>query len=247
MILTAIILAGGLSFAQPSTVLGDGVSRETWRRYEAYITCFARGVDARRSNPASPEANMREAKAGCRADYDALVASMVTDAGGDPAAAAARARAFLDEMDARAVAGPPAPPALAQLPVERLVGSWRMGSGALAVRMIVRFESDGSIVGILSPAQSFTANGLERWRIVGDGTRQAVLHASFMDGRVVRFERIPSFPGELNFINPADPAVQRIDLSIDDQNLRISLTRPEVGEGLRFVRDLGPEEGAVRD
>lgn len=249
MILTVIILAGGLSQAEPIDIMSDPYSPETMRQYEAYVVCFARGVHDRRSDAGSPVAHMREAKAGCRTQYDSLVASMVRDLGGvlDAASAAARARAFLDEMDARAVIGPPAPAALAQLPVERLTGSWRLGRGSLAVQMTVRFEGDGSLVGILNPPRDYSANGLERWRVVSDGTRQAVLYASFGGGRVVRFERIPSFPGEMHFINPADSAVQRIDLVMDDDDLLIRVSKTDTGEQLRFSRDLGTAAGAIQD
>jgi hypothetical protein len=113
--------------------------------------------------------------------------------------------------------------------------------------MTVRFESDGSLVGILNPPQEFTAAGLKHWRIVSDGTKQAALHASFGDGRVVRFEQIPSFPGEMNFINRADRMVQRIDLATDDTDLLIRVTMPEVGQSLRFRRDLGTAPGATQD
>ena len=248
MILTSIFFAGSLLQPEPIDFTGESSSAETRRQYFAYANCFVRGALARRSNPGTPEAHMREAKAGCRTEYDGLVASIVRDLAGesDADSAAARARAALDEMDARAVIGPPAPAALARLPVERLVGSWRLGRGPLAVRMSVRFETDGSLVGILNPAREFEANGLARWRIVGDGTRQAVLHATFLDGRVVRFERIPSFPGEMNFINPADASVQRIDLAIDDDVLQLRLTQPDSGAQLGFRRDLGPE-GAIQD
>ena len=73
-----------------------------------------------------------------------------------------------------------------------------------------------------------------------------MLHATFTDGRVVRFERIPSFPGEMHFINPADAAVQRIDLSMDDDDLLIRVTRTDTGQQLRFSR-LGTVTGAARD
>jgi hypothetical protein len=249
MILTAIIVAGGLAHSEPINIMNEPYSAETLRQYEAYVNCFARGVFDRRSNAGSPEAHMREAKAACRTEYDGLVASMVRDSEGvsDATSATATARAFLDEMDARAVIGPPAPAALAQLPVERLVGSWRLGRGPLAVHMTVRFEGDGSLVGILNPPREYTANGLERWRIVGDGTRQAVLHASFDDGRVVRFDRIPSFPGEMNFVNSADASVQRIDLTMQDDDLLIRLTKTDTGEQLRFSRDLGTAADVIRD
>lgn len=249
MILKAIIFAGSLSHPEPIDIMNEPYSAETMRQYVDYVNCFARGVHDRRSNAGSPEAHMREAKAGCRTEYDSLVASMVRDSEGvsDATPTAARARAFLDEMDARAVIGPPAPAALAQLPVERLVGNWRLGGGPLAVHMTVRFEGDGSLVGILDPPQEYRADGLERWRIVGDGTRQAVLHASFGDGRVVRFDRIPSFPGEMHFINSADATVQRIDLAIEDSDLLIRLTQADTGEQLRFRRHLETAAGAIQD
>ena len=230
--------------------MGGPYSVETKSRFEAYLLCFARGAYDRRNDPRSPEARMQEAKAACRTEYDSFVAGVVADSEGlsDAATAEAGARALLDEMDARAAAIGPAPPAaLAQLPVAQLVGGWRMGNGPLAVQMNVRFADDGSLLAILSPAWEFTADGLQAWRVVGDGTEKAVLHASFGDGRVVRFEQIPSFPSEMNFINPADPSVQRIDLATQDDDLLIRLVTNGGGTQLRFRRDLGTEPGAAPD
>ena len=249
MLLAATFLAWGLSQSGPIDIMGGPYSAETRRQYEAYIYCFAGGAYDRRSDTGSPEANMRAAKAACRTEYDRFVASVVRDSEGraDAVTAAAEARALLDEMDARAVVGPPPPAQLAQLPVVRLVGTWRLGRGPLAVRMTVRFEDDGSLVGILNPPQQFTANGLKDWRIVSNGTREAVLHATFENGRVVRFERIPSFPGEVNFINPADPAIQRFDLAMEDDELLIRVVSPDTGAQLRFHRDSGTAPGTTQD
>lgn len=247
--LMAIVLAGAVFQTGPIDLMSEPYSAETRSQAETYANCFLRGAYERRSATGSPEAHMREAKAACRTEYERLLASMIRDSAGvsDAATTVDRARAFLDAMDPRAVIDPPAPAALARLPVARLVGAWRLGRGPLSVQMIVRFDEDGSLVGRLSPPLEHTANGLTDWRIVGDGTMQAVLHASFGNGRVVRYDRIPSFPGEMDFINSTDENVQRIDLAVEDQDLLIRLTKPDTGEALRFRRDLGTEASAVQE
>ena len=162
MILTAVLFAASLSDPQPVDIMSEAFSAETRGRYMAYVNCFARGTYDRRSGAGSPEDHMKQAKASCRAEHESLVEGIVKDLEGssDSATATASAHAFIDEMDSRAVIGPPAPAALAQLPVERMVGAWRLGGGALAVHMTVRYESDGSMVGILNPPREFTAKGL---------------------------------------------------------------------------------------
>lgn len=249
MILAAFLLAGSLSHPEPVDIMGGSYSMETVRRYHSYVICFVRGAQDRRSDAGSPEANMQAAKAACRTQYDSFVAGVVKDSAGvsDAASAAAGARALLDAMDARVVIGPPPPAQLAQLPVAAMVGAWRLGGGPLAVDMNIRFDADGSLVGTLTPPQDYTAEGLANWKIVSGGTNQAVLHASFAGRRVVRFERIPSFPREMDFINPADPAIQRFDLAIEDEDLLIHLVTKGGGQQLRFRRNLETAAGAARD
>src|SRR5579862_3435064 len=139
MVLAALLLAA-VSQSEPINLFDESLSVQTKQQYEAYLLCFAYGVYDRRRNAGSPEAHIREAKAACRKDYDGFVAGVVKDSRGSPdsGSAAARARSFLDEMDARAVIGPPAPAKLANLPVEQFVGHWRVGGGPLALDMDVR-------------------------------------------------------------------------------------------------------------
>ena len=185
---------------------------------------------------------MRQAKAACRGEYDSFVAGVVRDSKGSPDAdsAASKARAFLDEIDAGVVIGPPAPAKLAHLPVERFVGAWRLGRGPLAVDLKVRFTESGSLVGIFETA--LNPHRLKSWKIMSDGTKHAVLHASFADGRIVKYDRIPSFPGEIDFINSADPAIQRFALTVEDNDLLIRLVAPEHGTQLRFSRQIDTAE-----
>jgi hypothetical protein len=249
MILAALLMLGGISQAPAIDILDDAYSVETKKRYEEYVRCFATAAYDRRQAAGSPEAHMREAKAACRREYDSFVAGVVKDlaTSSDATSAAIRARAFLDEMDARAVMGPPAPAKLAQLPVERLIGVWRMGGGPLAVDMNVRFADDGSLVGTLKSDFKLEADGLRSWKVTSDGTKQAVFHAAFADGRVVNYVRVPSFPGEMDFINSADPAIQRFDLLMEDNDLLIRWVTPEAGTQLRFRRQTGAAQGNERD
>lgn len=238
MILAVFLLAQSLSQSPPIDIIGGTYSVDTKERYEAYLLCFAKGAYDRRQSAGSPEAHMREAKAACRKEYDSFVASVVKDSEGssDATSAAIKARSFLDAMDAGAIIGPPAPAKLAHLPVERLVGAWAMGRGPLAVDMNVQFADDGSLVGILSSGFESAVKELKSWKITSDGTKGAVFHATFADGRVVKYNSIPSFPGEMNFINPADPAIQRYDLTIHDNDVLFRLVTPDAGSQLRFRR-----------
>ena len=145
-------------------------------------------------------------------------------------------------MDARAVVGPPAPAKLAQLPVSHLVGEWRLGGGAMAVVMTVHFTDDGSLVGTLDSDFEFAA-GLRTWKVTSDGTKNALLHASFADKRLVQYNRIPSFPTEVDFINATNPNVQRFDLVIEDDDLLIRVVTPDGGTQLRFRRQIGTSRG----
>lgn len=234
MFLAALLLSA-LPQSDPIDPLSESYSIETKKHYEAYLVCFAKGAYDRRLSPGSAEAHMREAKAACSKEYGTFVDGVVKDLKGssDATTAAAKARSFLDEMDARAIVGPPAPAKLAQLPVAQFIGDWRMGNGPLAVDMRVQFSDDGSIVGTLTPG-SFLAGGLKSWTVTSDGTKQAVLHATFVDLRSVEYHTIPSFPSEIDFVNPADPKVQRIDLTVEDGQLLLRLVTPGGGAQSRF-------------
>jgi hypothetical protein len=238
MFLAALLLSA-LSRGDPIDPFSESYSTETKKHYEAYLICFAKGAYDRRLSPGSAEAHMREAKAACRKEYDAFVDGVVKDLKGssDATTAAAKARSFLDEMDARAIVGPPAPTKLAQLPVEQFIGSWRMGNGPLTVDMNVQSSDDGSMVGTLTPGP-LSAGELKSWTVTSDGTKQAVLHATFVDLRSVEYHTIPSFPSEMDFINPADPKVQRIDLTVEDGNLLLRLVTRGGGAQLRFHRQV---------
>ena len=236
MFLAALLLSA-LAQGDPIDLLSGPYSIETKKHYEAYLICFAKGSYDRRLSPGSSEAHMREAKAACRKEYDAFVDRVVKDLKGssDATTAAAKARAFLDEMDAAAIVGPPAPAKLAQLPVEKFIGDWQMGNGPSAVDMNVQFSDDGSMVGTLTPGP-LSVGDLKSWTVTSDGTKQAVLHATFVDLRSVEYHTIPSFPSEMDFINPADPKVQRIDLTVEGGNLLLRVVTPGGGAQLRFHR-----------
>ncbi|MEP7007998.1 MAG: hypothetical protein ABI810_18600 [Sphingomonas bacterium] len=246
MVLAALLFAQLLSQSQPFDIFDERYSVETKKRFETYLLCFAKGAYDRRSGAGSPEAHMKDAKAACRNEYDNAVAAVVKDLEGssDATSAAIKARSFLDKMDAGAIIGPPAPPRLAQLPVEQLVGEWRNGNGGpLAIDMSVHFTDDGSLVGILKPGAESAAGVFRSWKVTSDGTKQAAFQASFADGRLVKYDRIPSFAGEMDFINPGDPSVQRFDLVHEDNELLIRWVTPDSGTQLRFHREFGAAPG----
>jgi len=249
MILATLLLAEIVSQSQPLNIFEERYSAESKNRYEAYVMCFARGAYDRRQDAGSPEAHMKAAQAVCGKEYDSFVESVVKDSesSSDAASAAVKARSLLDAMDARALIGPPAPTVLAQLPVERLTGDWRLGSGPLAIDMRVSFREDGSLFGILKSDFDKWAGGLNSWRVTSDGTKNATFHAYFAGKKEVRYDRIPSSPSEMNFINAADPSIQRFDLVMEDNDLLIRWVEPDGGGTLRFRRQVGPAQGAKKD
>ena len=109
----------------------------------------------------------------------------------------------------------------------------------MAVEMTVQFSDDGYLVGTLKPSPVLPS-GLQRWNVSSNGTKHAVLHAFFADMGPVEYHAIPSFPSEMDFINPADPKVQRIDLTIEDGDLLVRLVTPDTGEQYRFRRQAAP-------
>lgn len=148
------------------------------------------------------------------------------------------ARSFLDRVDPRAIFIPKAPLQLAKLPVGKLVGNWRLGNGPLAADLNVQFTVDAALAGTISSKFEDSADGLRSWKIVSDGTESAVFHAAFADGRVARYQRIPSFPGEMTFVNASDLYIQRYDLAVEGDDLILSYVKPKVGAKLRFRRRL---------
>jgi len=250
MVPAAFLFAQLLSSSQSLDMIDERYSVETKKRIATYMLCFVKGAYDRRRDTGSPEAHMKDAKAACRNAYDSVVAGVVKDSEGssDATSAAIKARSFLDKMDAGAIIGPPAPVRLAQLPVEQLVGEWRNGNGGpLAIEMSVHFTDDGSLVGVLKPGFESAAGVFGSWKVTSDGTKQAVFQASFADGRLVKYDRIPSSPAEMDFINPGDPSVQRFDLVNEDNELLIRLVTPDSGTQLRFHREVGPARGIKGD
>ncbi|MEO8373874.1 MAG: hypothetical protein ABI471_01525 [Sphingomonas bacterium] len=246
MVPAALLFAQLLAQPQPLDIFDARYSVETKKQVERYMLCFVKGAYDRRRDTGSPEAHMKEAKAACRNEYDSAVAGVVKDLEGssDASSAAIKARSFLDKMDAGAIIGPPAPARLAQLPVEQLVGEWRNGNGGpLAIDMSVHFTDDGSLVGVLKPGSESVRDAFKSWKVTSDGTKQAVFEASFADGRLVKYNRIPSFPGEMDFTNPGDPSVQRFDLVLEDNELLIRWVTPDSGTQLRFHREFGAAPG----
>jgi hypothetical protein len=246
MILAAFLLAQ--SQAPAIDILGARSSVQTRKHYEAYVLCFAREAYNRRKSAGSAEAHVREAKAACRKEYDSVIEGVVKDSAGTPdaASAAINTRLVLDEMDVRIlpVMGPPAPARLKNLPVEQLVGRWRSGGGQLGAEMDVHFTEDGALVGILTSDPDSLQAGLKSWKITSDGTKDATFHAFFANGKAADYQRIPSFPGELDFINAAEKSIQRFDLTIKDGDLILGMVAPGLGTQLRFRRQSAAEAAA---
>ena len=230
----------------PLDILDESYSLETKKGVERYMLCFVKGAYDRRRGAGSPEAHMKEAKAACRNEYDSAATALAKDLKGssDATSAATKARSLLDRMDAGAIIGPPAPVRLSQLPVEQLVGEWRNGNGGpLDINMSVHFTDDGSLVGVLKPGYEDAAGALRSWKVTSDGTKQAVFQASFANGRLVKYTRIPSFQSEMDFINPGDASVQRFDLVNEDNELLLRWVTPDSGTQLRFHRQVGAAPG----
>lgn len=241
MIFALLLLAQAPSQSQLIDILSDRYSVQTKERFEAYVLCFAKGAYDRRRAEGSSEAQMRETKAACRAEYDSFVAGVVKDSEGssDAASATMNAHALLDRLDDPVLFGPPPPANLAKLPVERLIGDWRLGGGPLAIDMKIQFADDGSLAAILKPDTETTARGLRGWKVTSDGTKEAVFLASFADGSVAKYQRVPSFPSEMNFINAAEVTIQRFDLAIENNDLILRMVTPDGGTQLRFRRQIG--------
>lgn len=230
-------------------VRDERYSVETQTGVMAYITCIGTGVHERKGQDSFTEIDAEDVKVACQKEYHSFVANVVKDLDGATSVADATnlARSYLDEFDPRAAFVPQAPAKLAKLPVARLVGDWRNGRGAMAAEMGVRFAEDGSLVGTISSKFGFRAEGLTSWKIVSDGTKEAVFYASYTDGRVVKYNLIPSFPSEMNFINASDIAIQRYDLAIEDNDLVISYVKPTGGVRVRFRRELGGSQAASHE
>lgn len=107
--------------------------------------------------------------------------------------------------------------------------------------MRVDYTHDNAVMGKLEPGSFDWGHGLESWKVTSDGTSKAVLLATFRDGRSVAYDRIPSAPGQMNFINIGDPKIQRIDLSCVEGVLEIGLVSSESSMQLRFRLDEKPE------
>ncbi|MGV3769001.1 MAG: hypothetical protein ACO1NM_03105 [Sphingobium phenoxybenzoativorans] len=249
MILAALLLVQALSQSPPLNIFDERYSTETKKQYEAYTLCLAKEAYDRRQDAGSPEQHVEAAKAACQKEYALFVERVVEDSKDSPDAtsAATDARFLLDRLDARVITSPPAPTKLAQLPVEKLIGDWRLGNGSLAVDMTIRFTEDGAMVGTLKSDFEEWAGGLSSWKVEGDGTRRAIFHASFVDKRRVSYNGIPSSPSEMNFINTTDPMVQRFDLVREDDDLLIRWVSSEGGGTLRFRRQMGTAPGAAND
>jgi|GWRWMinimDraft_5_1066013.scaffolds.fasta_scaffold19728_2 hypothetical protein len=238
MILAVFLLAQELSPSQPIDILSDRYSEQTRERLDAYTQCFIKRAFDHHRVASSPEGQLKDAAAACRAEYDSFVASVVKDSesSSDAASASVNARAFLDRFLTTAFSGPPPPANLAKLPVYGLIGEWRMGRGPLAIIMNIQFTDDGSLGAILKPDDAIAARGLRSWKVTSNGTEEAVFQASLSDGSVVKYHRIPSFPGEMNFINAAESTFQRFDLAIEGDDLILRMVTPDGGMGLRFRR-----------
>lgn len=221
-------------------------SPQTHSAIVEWITCIGTGVHHRREQASFDEADAEEVKAECRAESSGFVESMVADLGPSTDEATARqiAQSILDSVDPRLAFTPKAPVQLSKLPVSRLVGDWRSGRGPLATHLSVSFSADGALVGSIFCKCAQAADGLVGWKVVSEGTEEAVFYARFMDGRTGVYERIPSFPGEMNFISVSDPAVQRFDLKVENGDLFLSYVKPDSGTSLRFTRHFGSAEAS---
>lgn len=246
MILTALFLAETLAGPAPPFRQDDPWSIDTKRAFIVYNACFGRAVFDRQQSAGSAEARVISAKASCRKQYDAVVESMVKDTAGkvDPAIAAADARAKLDESDDRVLPllSPAPPPNLAELPVRYMAGEWRLGGGALTLGLTIQFTDKPSLIGRFASRDavmmSLNTGGLRAWEIFKDERGRATFRATFADGRVASYERIPSPPSEMNFINAADPTVQRYDLLIENEQFLIRWVVKDGAGQLRFRRNV---------
>lgn len=249
MLLAAFLMAQAPLQPESIDALDERYSAETKTTMVHWITCTGTGVYERRDQATFTVKDAEEVKAECRNEYDTFVENVVTDLkpSTDAATATQIARSFLDRVDLRAIFTPKAPLQLVELPVSKLVGNWRLGNGPLASNMIVKFTADGTLLGTISSKSESLQDGLVSWRIVSDGTKEAIFHASFADGTVVKYARIPSFPGEMTFVNASSPNIQRYDLKVEDSFLFLSYVKPDVGAKLRFSRRLESAERSKSD
>jgi hypothetical protein len=120
------------------------------------------------------------------------------------------------------------------------VGNWRLGSETPCAELQVAIDKNGSLVGSMS-FPGFEESTLRRWRLTPWPNPNTLL-ATFRDGRIAEYRRIPSFPGEYDFIRETDPQVRRIDIINNDPELVISETvaandtLPEFGRAMRYSR-----------
>ena len=208
-------------------------------KYVAYVECYAKAATDVDNRAGSPEERMRAAKEMCHKEYDLALAEAVQDAGGPsaPASAVLTARASLDKADARVVQmlAPMPPATLEHLPIRGMAGNWSSGGGPLATSMYVHYTEQGSVAGSLK-GSALPSAGLVSWEISTSHDGQTALKADFSDGHSELYHKIPSFPDEMDFINPSSTSVQRIDLRIEDDDLLIRCVQPGSGVQLHFKR-----------
>lgn len=246
MLLAFLLMMQSASLAEDTDLLDERYSAETESAYLAYITCIGLGVHERREQEILTENDAEKIRAVCQTDADKFAESFKRDFGGITSAdnAANLARTFLDKVDPGAIFMPKAPASLAKLRVSQLVGRWQNGRGVLATRMDVRFSRDGALVGTITPGYEGAIDGLTGWTILGDGTEDAVLRASFTDGKFADYQSIPSFPGEMTFSNSSDPRVQRFDLAVEDGTFVLRYVKPGIGTELLFQKRLERERSS---
>lgn len=240
MLLAALLMMPGASQPEQFDPLDERYSVETQTGMMEYITCTASGLYERREQDSLTEADAENIKAACQNEFDNFVENVTTDLDGltTPDIAENLARSFLNEIDLRTIFVPQAPANLAMLPVGQLIGDWQLGGGALATKMDVRFAEDGSLIGEISSGYDGVVDGLISWRIAADGTEDATFHASFSDGRVTRYASVPSFPGEMTFLNASNLDIQRFGLKVENGDLILSYVKPGFGSRLRFRRQI---------
>lgn len=240
MLLAALLMMPGASPPEQFDPLDERYSVETQTGMMEYITCIATGLHERREQDSLTETDAKNIRAACQNEFDNFVENVTKDLDGftTPDVAANLASSYLNKTDLRAIFVPQAPENLAKLPVGRLIGDWQLGGGSLTTKMGVRFAEDGSLVGAISPGYGGVVDGLRSWRIVADGTENATLHASFADGSVTRYASIPSFPGEMTFVNASNLDIQRFDLKVEDGDFVLSYVKPGSGSRLRFRKQI---------
>lgn len=242
MMFAVVFLAQSLEQA-PFDLSRDHYSIESKREFESYLVCFAKKTFELRTLPGSPTAHVRTAKAACRKEYDTVVELVAEDLKGTPQELSARsiARSALDRLDERAAIGPPAPAKLAALPVDQYAGDWRLGGGVLSIDLRIDFTNGDAVSGrFTQKTPAFDVCGIRHWKITADG-EAAVFEAHFVTGRTVQYKRIPSFPGEMDFLNPEEISLPRIDLQMEDGDLLFQCVKQSSGVQLRFKRKSGTD------